>query len=75
MISLTHEGGTVAVTNNYNKQEGSLTVTKTWTGDDSLLTEAQKNGVTFTVTGPKQKASDASTYSTSFTYAQMTNGS
>ena len=65
---VTTSGATVNVTNNYNKQEGSLTVTKTWTGDDAKLTDAQKNAVTFTVSGPNN-------YSTSFTYADMTSGS
>ena len=58
---------TVEVTNTVNKLEGSLTVTKTWTGDDSELTEDQKNAVTFTVTGPKQHSDDEEEFSAVFT--------
>ena len=66
---------TVAVTNNINKLEGSLTITNVWAGDHAQLTTAQKNAITFTVTGPKQNTSDVSTYSHSFTYADMVNDS
>ena len=64
---------TITIVNSVNKQEASLTVTKSWTGDHAKLTAQQKNGVTFTVTGPKQVSSDANTYSTTFTYADMVN--
>jgi len=66
---------TITVTNNVNKLEASLTITKTWTGDHARLTSEQKNDVTFTVTGPKQKSSDATTFLETFTYEDMVNGS
>jgi len=65
---------TMAVTNSVNKLEGSLTITKAFSGDDNLLTSTQKNGITFTVTGPKQISTDATTYSSTFTYGDMTQG-
>ena len=68
-IQLTYRGGTVEVTNNYNKLEGELTVTKTWSGDYDKLTQAQKNAVTFTVTGPEGFETQT------FTYGDMTGGS
>ena len=67
------ETKTIVVTNDVNKLEASLTITKAWAGDE--ITTAQKNAVTFTVTGPKQHSSDVSTYSNTFTYENMTNGS
>lgn len=66
---------TVTVTNDVNKLEGSLTITKTWTGDFATLTNEQRNGVTFTVTGPQQHSSDPDIYRNVFTYADMDNGS
>ena len=67
-VALTSDGAAVNVTNDYNKQEGSLTVTKTFTGDHAKLTADQKNAISFTVTGPGD-------YEESFTYADMTGGS
>ena len=72
-VNLTVSGGRVNVNNAVNKLEGTLNVAKIWAGDHSLLTEQQKNLVTFTVTGPKQKSTDSSTYSNTFTYAEMVN--
>lgn len=66
---------TITVTNDVNKLEGSLTITKTWTGDYTSLTSEQRNGVTFTVTGPQQQSSDTNIYRNVFTYADMDNGS
>ena len=53
----------IEFTNEY--ELGSLTITKTFEGG---ISDTQKNGVTFTVTGPND-------YSTTFTYAQMESGS
>ena len=55
-----------AFTNIRNK--GGLIITKTFAGDIDQLTEADKNKISFTVTGPEWP--DAQT----FTYAQMENG-
>lgn len=73
VINLAVGGGTVNVANAVNKLEATLNIVKTWSGDHNLLTSSQKNNVTFTVTGPKQKSTDANTYSNVFTYSQMTN--
>ena len=62
---------TITVTNAVNKLEASLTIEKVWSGDHAELTTAQKNAFTFTVTGPKQQASDANNFSATFTYADM----
>ena len=72
-INLAAGGGRVNVTNNVNKLEGTLSIVKVWSGEHDLLTQQQKNGVTFTVTGPKQKSTDVSAFNRVFTYADMTN--
>ena len=62
-------GAAISFTNTYRKEEAELTVTKTFTGNDAAkLTSAQKEGITFQVTGP-------GSYSESFSYADMTDGS
>ena len=57
-----------------NTLAGSLKITKTFTGTGaSMLTEAQKNGITFEVTGPFNDGQENVTETV--TYAQMTDGS
>ena len=73
-ISLVRGGGRVDVTDNVNKLEGTLNIVKVWSNEHNLLTAAQKNAVTFTVTGPKQKSTDENTFSQTFTYADMSEG-
>ena len=73
-VNLAYGGAQFTVTNNVNKLEATLNIIKVWSGEHNLLTTQQKNGVTFTVTGPKQKSTDVSTYSRTFTYSDMTNG-
>ena len=70
-IDLTSAGGRINVSNVVNKLEATLNIAKIWAGDHNLLTEQQKNVVTFTVTGPKQKSTDAYEFSQTFTYADM----
>ena len=72
-ITLIRGGSRLNITDNVNKLEGTINIVATWSGEDNLLTAAQKNNVTFTLTGPKQKTSDPSTYSRTFTYADMVN--
>jgi uncharacterized protein YegL len=40
------------ITNTYDKQSASLTITKSFIGDTSELSNEYKNNITFTVTGP-----------------------
>ena len=49
-------------------KKGPLTITKTFDGDEDKLSQDQKDGVTFHVTGPND-------YDTTFTYADMAEGS
>lgn len=73
-VNLTYHGGSIEITNTYNKLEGSLTVSTMWAGDHFQLTQAQKNAIHFTVTGPKQNTTDADTYLYEFSGQDMTNG-
>lgn len=73
-VNLISGGSSITVIDNANRLEGTLNIVKAWAGDHSVLTAQQKNAVTFTVTGPKQKSTDASAFSETFTYADMTNG-
>ena len=73
-VNLVYNGSSINVADNVNILEATLNIVKLWAGDDNLLTQSQKNAVTFVVTGPKQKSTDASTYSRTFTYADMTDG-
>ena len=57
---------TVTITNDYNKQEAELTITKTFAGDK--LTAEQLKGITFTVTGPAD-------FEQTVSYADFNNGS
>ena len=56
----------ITVKNTYTKIQGSLIVAKSF--PDDVLTDEQKNGITFTITGPSYPDGY------SFTYEQMTNG-
>ena len=56
----------VTYTNNYRQRSGSLKLTKEFEGD--ALTDALKNQITFTITGPNG-------YSRTVTYAEIASGS
>ena len=56
----------VTYTNNYKQQTGSLKLTKAFEGDG--VTDALKNQLTFTITGPNN-------YSRTVTYAEIASGS
>ena len=72
--NLVYGGIQFNVTNNVNKLEATLNIVKVWSGEHNLLSAQQKNAVSFTVTGPKQKSTDQSAYTRTFTYNDMTNG-
>lgn len=74
VVNLTYHGDSIQITNEYNKLEASLTIAEVWAGDHFRLTQAQKNSMRYTVTGPKQLSTDANTYQLQFTGADMTNG-
>ena len=59
---------TVDFADDYVATGGPLTITKTFDGDADKLSQEQKDGVAFHVTGPDG-------YDTTFTYADMTEGS
>ncbi|MEE3486647.1 MAG: FctA domain-containing protein [Bulleidia sp.] len=64
-VSVDSNGASIAVSNSYRRKEGSLVITKTFSGDE-ISDEAKKN-ISFTVTGPD--------FSETVSYADFTDGS
>ncbi|MBQ8304746.1 MAG: hypothetical protein IJX90_00795 [Blautia sp.] len=52
----------ITFTNTYDKQEGNLEITKTFVGDTKTLTDADKEKMTFEITGPKGFTTVTKTY-------------